>query len=88
MTPGGALAVFLCRAACSRSRVGGVSKTSSIVALNWRMLAKPAANAMSPIGRVVVSTRMRAVCARCARARASGPAPSSVVSRRRTWRCS
>jgi hypothetical protein len=86
ITPGGA-GVFRF-AAWSRSRVGAVSNTSSIVALNWRMLAKPAANAMSPMGSFVVSTKILAVCARCARASASGPAPSSVLSSRRTWRCS
>ena len=52
------------------------------------MLAKPAAKAISDSGSAVVSVRIRAVCARCARAMASGPAPSSAVTSRRTWRCS
>jgi hypothetical protein len=59
-----------------------------MVALNCLMLAKPAANAISDSGSAVVSVRMRAVWARWARAMASGPAPSSAVTRRRTWRCS
>ena len=46
--------------------------------MNWRTLAKPAANATSVNGRSVVSISSRAVWARWARARASGPAPSSV----------
>ena len=37
------------------------------------MLANPAAKATSPIGSAVVSISIRAVWARCARARASGP---------------
>ena len=57
-----------------------------MVALNWRMLANPAANAMSDSGSVVVSISTRAVWARCARARASGPAPSSAVTSRLTCR--
>ncbi len=64
----------------SRSRLGDCAYTSSIVSLNCRTLPNPAANAMSASPRSVVSTRIRAVCARCARASASGPAPSSVVS--------
>ena len=71
-----------------RSWVGVTAKTSWMVALNCLMLAKPAAKAISDNGSAVDSMRMRAVCARCARAMASGPAPSSAVTRRRTWRCS
>ncbi len=59
----------------SRSCVGVAAKTSRIVALNCLMLAKPAAKAISDSGSSVVSVRMRAVWARCARAMASGPAP-------------
>ncbi len=59
--------------------------TSRTVSLNWRTLANPAANAMSAIPSGVVSMSSRAVCARCARASASGPAPSSAVSTR--FRC-
>ncbi len=70
----------------SRSTEGGVSYTSSIVALNCLIEVNPAAKAMSPIGRDEVSTRTRAVRARCARASASGPAPTSAASSRPTWR--
>ena len=63
-----------------------MSYTSSIVALNCLMEVNPAAKAMSPIGRDVVSMRIRAVRARCALASASGPAPTSAVSSRPTWR--
>ncbi len=76
------------RAARSRSSVGVTANTSRIVALNCLMLVKPAANAISDSGSVVVSVSTRAVWARCARAMASGPAPSSAVISRRTWRCS
>ena len=76
------------RAARSRSSVGVTANTSRMVELNCLMLAKPAANAISDSGSVVVSVRTRAVWARCARAMASGPAPSSAVTSRRTWRCS
>ena len=72
----------------SRSAEGVTAKTSRMVALNCLMLAKPAANAISDSGSVVVSVRTRAVWARCARAMARGPAPSSAVTSRRTWRCS
>ena len=44
------------------------------------MLANPAAKATSPIGSAVVSISSLAVCARCALAIASGPAPSSASS--------
>jgi hypothetical protein len=47
-----------------------------------RMLEKPAAYATSVNGIAVVSISVRAVCARCARAIASGPAPSSSVTSR------
>ena len=57
---------------------GVVANTSRTVSLNCRMLANPAANATSAIGRSVVSMSSRAVCARWARARASGPTPSSA----------
>ena len=76
------------RAARSRSSVGVTANTSRMVELNCLMLAKPAANAISDSGSVVVSVRTLAVWARCARAMASGPAPSSAVTSRRTWRCS
>jgi hypothetical protein len=46
------------------------------------MLGKPAAKATSVNGSAVVSISSRAVCARWARASASGPAPSSATS----WR--
>jgi hypothetical protein len=59
--------------------------TSRTVSLNWRTLAKPDANAISVTGSVVVWSRTRAVWARCARASATGPAPSSAVSCR--WTC-
>jgi len=52
------------------------------VSLNWRMLLKPAAKAMSPAGRWDVSISSRAVLARWQRARAMGPAPRVAVS----WR--
>ena len=74
------------RTARSRSSPGTAANTSRIVALNCRMLANPAANAISDSGSVVVSMSTRAVWARCARARASGPAPSSAVTMRLTWR--
>ena len=69
-----------------RSSVGLDAYTSRTVSLNWRTLWKPLANATSVIGRFVVSMRMRAVCARCARASASGPEPTSATSSRLTWR--
>ena len=74
------------RRTASRSRVGAGAYTSRIVSLNCRTLPKPAANAISARPRSVVSIRIRAVCARCARASASGPAPSSAVSIRCRWR--
>ena len=57
-----------------------------MVLLNWRMLANPAANATWAKGSGVVSMRTRAVCARRARAIASGPAPSSARTIRVRWR--
>ena len=65
-----------------RNSVGVQAKTSRTVSLNCRTLANPAANATSAIAIGVVSTSSRAVCARCARASASGPAPSSALSTR------
>jgi hypothetical protein len=56
------------------------------VSLNWRMLENPAANATSPNGRSVVSINTRAVCVRCARARARGLAPTSACSSRSSCR--
>ena len=69
-----------------RSSVGASAYTSRTVSLNWRTLPKPAANAMSVIDIDDVSISTRAVCARWARASASGPAPSSSVTRRVRWR--
>jgi hypothetical protein len=60
--------------------VGVVAKTDLIVSLNCLTLAKPAANATSASGSVVVSISRRAEWARWALANASGPAPSSAVS--------
>lgn len=60
--------------------------TALTVSLNWRTLAKPDAKAISVTGRAVVCRRTRAVWARWARARATGPAPTSAVSSRWTWR--
>ena len=68
--------------------MGVTANTSWIVELNCLMLVKPAANAISDSGSVVVSVSTRAVWARWARAMASGPAPSSAVISLRTWRCS
>ena len=69
-----------------RSSLGVAAKTSRMVSLNWRMLAKPAANATSEMGNSVVSMSSLAVWARRARASASGPAPTSAASRRWRWR--
>lgn len=81
MTPGvaGACAV---RAARPRSSPGARAKTSRTVSLKVRTEENPAAKATSAMGRAVVSMSTRAVWARWARARASGPAPSSASS----WR--
>ena len=73
------------RARERRSR-GVVAKTSRTVALNWRTLRKPAEEATSIIGSSVVSSSSRAVWARCARASASGPAPTTADSCRCRWR--
>ncbi len=59
---------------------GGLLLLSRTVSLKARMLAKPAARAISAIGSRVVSINSLAVWARCARASASGPAPSSASS--------
>ncbi len=69
-----------------RSSVGVAAYTSRIVSLNWRTLENPAAKAMSAWVSRVVSMSTRAVWARFARARARGPAPSSVVRIRVRWR--
>ena len=61
-----------CGARCA-ARSACVANTACTVSLNCRTLAKPAANATSVTGRSVVSSSTRAVCARCARASASGP---------------
>ena len=74
------------RAARPRSSVGESTNTSWTVSLNARMLANPAARAICVIGSVLVSINTRAVWARSARARASGPAPSSARSCRSTCR--
>ena len=76
---------LLAVARCAAS-VGVRSQTARTVSLNWRMLEKPAAKATSPNGRSVVSISTRAVWARCARASASGLAPTSACSRRSSWR--
>ena len=65
---------------CVRRRAAQLGRRGSrtrprITSLNWRTLAKPAANAMSVIGSAVWSTSSRAVCARRVRASASGPTP-------------
>ncbi len=83
MLPGSA-ADACCRFA--RNPEGVVAKTVRTVSLNCRTLAKPAANATSVTARSVVSSSTRADWARWARARASGPAPTSAVSARLTWR--
>jgi hypothetical protein len=57
-----------------------------IVSLNCLTLENPDANAISAIESVVVSISTRAVCARCARAIAIGPAPTSATSIRWSWR--
>ncbi|ARX87519.1 hypothetical protein SMD44_07000 [Streptomyces alboflavus] len=56
------------------------------MSLNVRIEEKPAPKAICAMGRAVVSMSSRAVWARWARARASGPAPSSARSCRSTWR--
>ena len=69
-----------------RSIVGDDAYTACTVSLNCRTLEKPAAKATSVIARAVVSMRMRAVCARWARAMAMGPAPISFCRTRSSWR--
>ncbi len=54
--------------------------TSRTVSLKLRTEEKPAAKATSAMVSAVVSISMRAVCARWALARASGPAPSVASS--------
>ena len=70
------------RAARVRRPLGVSAKVWRMVSLHWRTLAKPAAKATWVTGRSVVSRRILAVWLRCARARASGPVPTSAVSRR------
>ncbi|MGC0429438.1 hypothetical protein RKD32_005793 [Streptomyces sp. SAI-195] len=72
--------------AAARSSLGVAAYTARMVSLNCRTLANPEAKAISVTGRPVVWSRTRAVCARWARARATGPAPTSAVSCRCTWR--
>ena len=62
------------------------AKTARMVSLNCRRLANPAAKATSLNGSAVVSISRRAVWARCALARSSGPAPSCSTSSRRRCR--
>ena len=78
--------VVLEEAEAARILDGERSNTARMVSLNCRTLANPDAKAASAIGMSVVSTRMRAVCARSVRARASGPAPTSAESNRFSWR--
>lgn len=68
--------------AWARSCDGVRPADSSTVALNWRTLAKPLANATSVIGMLVSASSRRAVCSRAVRASASGPVPSSAASSR------
>ena len=72
--------------AAARSSDGDAANTARTVSLNWRMLRNPAAKAIAVNGRSDVSMSTRAVVARCARAMASGPAPSSSVITRLRWR--
>lgn len=69
-----------------RSSLGERAKTSRTVSLKARIEEKPAAKAISAIGRAVVSINSLAVWARWARANARGPAPSSARSWRSIWR--
>ncbi len=62
--------------------MGDSPYTAPIVSLNDLMLPKPAAHATSLAGSCVVSSRIRAVWARCVRAIARRPAPSSSVTSR------
>ena len=74
-----------CRAVARRA-VGVMAKTSTMVSLNCRTLLKPDAKAMSASFMDVDTSRVRAVWARLARARDSGPAPSSWLRIRLSWR--
>lgn len=74
------------RVARSRSSVGVSANTCWTVSLNCRTLPNPAAKATSASLRSVVSASRRAVCARWARASASGPAPSSAIRDRSSCR--
>ncbi len=74
------------RVARARRPLGVSAKIWRTVSLHCRTLAKPAAKATWATGRSVVSSRMRAVWLRWARARASGPVPTSAVMRRLSWR--
>ncbi len=82
----GVLPATRCFGARVRSSLGESAKTSRTVSLKVRTDAKPAAKATSAMGSGVVSISTRAVWARCARASASGPAPSSASSWRSTCR--
>ena len=70
----------------ARSPLGVSAKVWRTVSLHWRTLAKPAAKATWAMGSSVVSSRTRAVWLRWARARASGPVPTSAVRTRLSWR--
>ena len=70
----------------SRRPPGVSAKTCRIVSLHCRTLENPAANAMWVTGSSVVSSRIRAVWQRRARATASGPVPTSAVTRRLSCR--
>ena len=74
------------RAARVRSPLGVSANVWRTVSLHWRTLEKPAAKATWATGRSVVSNSRRAVWLRWARARASGPVPTSAVMRRFSWR--
>ena len=63
-----------------------MANTSPMVSLNWRTLLNPAAKAMSEAFMAVETSSVRAVWARLARARDSGPAPSSWLRIRLSWR--
>ncbi len=69
-----------------RSADGVAANTSRTVSLNWRRLPKPEAAATAGSAMSVVSSNVRAVWARWARAMARGPAPSSSVITRLRWR--
>ena len=83
---GGSGAPWAVRAARARSPLGVSANVWRTVSLHWRTLEKPAAKATWATGRSVVSSRIRAVWLRCARARASGPVPTSAVMSRFSWR--